>query len=116
MSGNDKCTKKLLMERREALRFPCKLVATCRPAGAPEGDCQTVSVRNLSPTGLGLIAEAAIAPGTLLAVQFLLRCKGSSWAAQVRVLHVRPEGTAGWYHGCRFMHPLGRSELESLVQ
>lgn len=78
-------------------------------------DWYAATVQDISLRGVGLVAEVAFAPGSLLKVQF--RRPGSrvlcATDAQVVYAHLHPRG---WVHGCQFVHAFGEEDFAELVR
>jgi hypothetical protein len=111
MSAPTSIAKKLLLERRRSVRFPCSLKVTCYPENKTDDACRAV-VRNLSTSGVGIIADQCFTVGMVLTVRFQME----RLAAEVTVLYVQSEGEAGWYHGCQFVRRLSESALDALLK
>lgn len=107
-------TRKLLLERRTSLRFPCRLQAICKMGGGKTGVDWPAGVRNISRKGAGLILARTFSPGTQFTVRFLRR-DGSGHVGLMRVVHGHFEA-AGHYHGCAFIRQLRQEEVDALVK
>jgi hypothetical protein len=105
-----------MIYRRSSLRFPCKLEATCCPAGDKGSASSRATVCNISTMGIGLLSGRSFPPGSLLAVELHAQGKEDLIDAQVKVFHVRPAGPDAWYYGCRFIQPLAASEWDALLK
>lgn len=81
------------------------------PTGEPAKPARIV---NISPTGIGLLLDEKIEPGTIL--DLLLKTKGGpafDILACVVFLGARDEG--GWIAGCHFVRELEDADLKRLV-
>jgi hypothetical protein len=107
-------TRRLLFERRSAIRFPSSLQAVCRTGGGKTGVGWPAQVRNVSAKGAGLVLARPFSPGTQLRVHFLTD-RDQPYIALVRVVHCNSE-TSGCYHGCAFLRQLNVEEVEALVK
>jgi hypothetical protein len=110
---NLKTTRRLLIERRTSLRFPCNLQALCR-AGGETGMAWPAQVRNISAKGAGLVMGREFSPGTRFTVHFL-RGPGQTYVAHMQVIHCLAEGE-GWYHGCAFLRRISQDVVDTLAQ
>jgi hypothetical protein len=95
-------------DRRAHARFPADVEAVCRPVA--DNTPMKSRVRNVSRSGVNLLAPRSVREGTMLRIDIptgsehhttLLAC----------VMHVSPEGDAGWSLGCMFSLELSDDEM-----
>jgi len=73
----------------------------------------SVSIRNVSVTGVGLIAERPFPKGALLTVELP---RGSARSRLARVVHTkRQEGSPWWETGSALLAPLTQKELKGML-
>jgi hypothetical protein len=85
----------------------------CPLVHAIEDGPWSVSIRNVSATGVGLIAERPFPKGALLTVQLPT---GSKQSRLVRVVHTkRQQGSPWWVTGSVLLAPLSRQELKGMM-
>lgn len=87
-------------------RRPVTVLTTCKPTFA--GQICSVTLRNLSRGGLGLLATKQFDVGTRLVIDVRGNLK------IVSVAHIRKEGKQ-WYLGCRFVGRLTDAEFAALL-
>jgi PilZ domain len=74
------------------------------------------SIRNVSPTGLGLIADRPFKPNSLLTVQLPGEDETLGGPTLLRVIHVkRQPGCPWWILGCAFLRPISPRRQRSLL-
>ena len=93
-------------ESRVFDRRTVTVLTVCKPDFA--GQPSSVTVKNLSRGGVGLLATRQFDVGTTLIVEIHGNLK------MVSVTHARHEGTQ-WYLGCRFLGRLTDTEFAALV-
>jgi hypothetical protein len=106
--------ERLLRERRTELRFPCHLLASCRPEGEGTGYQWTAKVRDISSKGIGLYLPNEFPRSCVLNVNLYDDAGQIRLRNQARVVFVRPDG-GGWVHGCQFLQRLDEKVLEELT-
>jgi diguanylate cyclase (GGDEF)-like protein len=97
------------VERRAAARVLCGRLARVQAGGT--GSCleELATVRDISPSGLGLHMERALPLGTLLTIEPLQDCGARTLLARV-ICSSHEEG--GWSLGCTLSTPLRAEELQ----
>jgi hypothetical protein len=103
-------------DRRAAVRYPCNLEPTWRVLGGLSGECRLGSVHNLSATGVGLVLQSRVKPGTVLLLKFQHSDQRLSRPLPVRVMHATALPDGGWLTGCAFVRRLSNEELAAFVQ
>src|SRR5262249_55421430 len=96
-------------------RYPVTVTASYQPLLAPEGGRQAAQVLNISTTGVGLLVQEAIEPGTLLNVDLHGPAGGHAPTLLACVVHVSARPGGEWALGCNFIRELGEPELAALV-
>jgi hypothetical protein len=79
----------------------------------PEAGPVLMRVFNLSPTGVGLLAEHRVEPGTLLDVELLGRGEAPGLAVLAVVIFSSERDGGEWLVGCAFIRELTDTELKS---
>ena len=93
-------------ESRVFDRRTVTVLTVCKPSFA--GQPSSVTVKNLSRGGVGLLATKQFNVGTTLVVDIRGNLK------MVSVAHARQEGKQ-WYLGCRFLGRLTDAEFAALL-
>jgi len=103
-----------LKERRSRARHTTRLKQPCQVLRATEEGSWLLSIRNVSATGIGLIADRPFKTGMLLAVR--LPTKRQIRNELLRVVHVRKQPNNEWWIlGCAFARKLSADEVEALA-
>jgi PilZ domain len=102
-------------EKRATERFPVGGHVTCAFASPVLEDFGPVKIKNISTTGVGLIAPQVLDPGMLLAIKLVNPAKKFSKTALARVVHVTPQAGETYLVGCNLDTPLTYEELCILV-
>jgi hypothetical protein len=102
-------------DRRTAERFPVGAQVSCTFASPVLEDFGPVKIKNVSLTGVGLIAPQVLDAGILLAIKLVNPAKNFSKAALVRVAHATPMTEGTFLIGGNFDTPLTYDELCMLV-
>jgi hypothetical protein len=101
-------------ERRSRARHTTSLKAPCKVLRVTEEGSWLLSIRNVSATGIGLIADRPFKPGMVLAIR--LPAKRRVKNELVRVVHVRKQTNNEWWIlGCTFARKLTAEEIEALT-
>lgn len=100
-------------ERRQSLRFPCKLDVVCKTGGGRTAVAWPAQLRNVSPRGAGLVLPRQFSPGTQFRVCAFLE-ETRPFGILARVVHCNAD-RGGCYHGCAFLLHLDDAEFQSLV-
>jgi hypothetical protein len=72
------------------------------------------SLHDLSVSGVGLLVERPVAPGTVLVLE-ILTWRGAALRLVARVVHASPWTADRWLVGCTLHRPLTPRELEGLA-
>ncbi len=103
-------------ERRESDRRECQIDATTRPLDTQDTLTWGASVRDVSPSGIGLTLCFPFRAGTYLAIDLAGKTPDTpAFTALTRVVQVRDQNDGSWHVGCEFVKPLSDREFESLV-
>jgi hypothetical protein len=102
-------------DRRMAERFPVGAQVSCSFASPVLEDFGPVKIKNVSLTGIGLIAPQVLDPGILLAIKLVNPAKNFSKTVLVRVVHVTPMSEGTFLVGGNLDTPLTYDELCMLV-
>lgn len=103
-------------ERRAAIRHSCGLEAHCQPIALVRGAPWPVLVRDISSSGVALIFEYPLPPGTFIALDLPgLTRKRTQRPLRVQVVRVHSEWDGNWLLGCAFAEELNLQEVETLV-
>jgi PilZ domain len=104
------------LERRESERFRCNwyptvsFLARARTLLAGRG-----VIRDVSRTGIALISEQILEPGTLLAIQLRSQQHGYSDVLSARIVRVVHQDDGSCLLGCRLSRSLSNDELAALL-
>jgi hypothetical protein len=102
-------------ERRAAERYALDSSSVCRLIGDGQEAGPRATVRDLSATGIGLLVEHAVKPGSVL----ILSLETSRWQLArplpVRVMHSAPMDDGTWLVGCQFVRKLSEPELQAVL-
>lgn len=107
--------RQLLLDRRTKMRFPCRLLATCRAGAGRTGVSWPGNVRDISLKGIGLVLPRQFSAGNILTAKLYHTEDKVLFTARVQVIFVRHDGT-GWLHGCQFLERLTDQQLEPLTK
>ncbi len=97
-------------DRRSETRSPCSLTVACNDQVQP---C-SATVRDISPSGLGLVSSQPFPSGTTLTIQ-LRQGDEVLLSKPLRLRHVRKEGPASWFLGGSFPERLTKKEMKLFV-
>ena len=99
-------------ERRSRVRHNTNLKHPCRVVRATEEGDWTLSIRNVSSDGVGLIADRPFKSGMYLTAELPGRRK----PAVLRVAHVRKQPNHDWWVlGCAFVSKMTALEIQALM-
>lgn len=101
--------------RRAAVRYPCEFEASCQDESGPEDQHWSASVRDISTSGIGLLASRAFDPGTALRLELQSEDQTFAYTLWTRVVHVVPYNDEQWLVGCVFGRSLSADELARLL-
>jgi hypothetical protein len=102
-------------ERRGAERRPCDLRPFWVVAGGGAADVPPARVRDVSLTGIGLLAPRPLKPGEGLVLRLQARDGRVSRPLPVRVMHATAGGEGAWVVGCQFVRALSPRDLRELL-
>jgi hypothetical protein len=103
-------------DRRVAVRFSGNPDTACH-AFPPSGATCAAWVRDISTSGIALLIDREIEPGTVLTIELENAEHGVSSVLLARVVHtleVPPDHR--WLHGCAFSRELTDEELRSFAE
>ncbi|MBY0527058.1 MAG: PilZ domain-containing protein [Gemmataceae bacterium] len=99
-------------ERRTSIRHPCGLEANCSPIALLRSDPWPVVIRDISRTGVGLVLDYPLPPGTFMALELP---QISTQPIKVIVTCIRQQLDESWILGCAFSRELRFEQVEALV-
>jgi hypothetical protein len=102
------------LDRRGAVRYPCSLAADCVPVPEAETLC-ALTVQDVFPMGVGLIADRFVEPETFLALDLQSEDQSLAYTLLVQVRHAQPREGPDWFLGCVFARPLSEHEVRALL-
>jgi PilZ domain len=104
------------LECRVYRRLDCELGGFCKPASELGSDESrwSATARDISQGGIRLQISRRYEPGATLAVELPAKAGKETCVFFAKVIHVRPEKTGLWMHGCQFVSPLSQDELKRL--
>ncbi len=81
----------------------------------PTFRAQRAAIRDLSPTGVGLILGRLLEPQTVVAIQMRSMTANQAWIGTACVRHVTRLESGIWLLGCTFARSLDDNEVASLI-
>jgi hypothetical protein len=78
------------------------------------GESSAAKVHNISVTGISLILQRWIKPGTVLLIKLQTPSQRLSRPLPVRVMHATQQAD-GWLIGCAFVRRLRDEDLQTLL-
>jgi hypothetical protein len=103
-------------DRRAHARYPSPHVKTSwRVYGIRAGESWSVTARDISLSGVGLIFNFRLKPGSLLVVKLQSCRRAFCRPVMVRVRHVSSQSDGRWLAGCSFVRKLKEEELQNLL-
>ncbi len=102
-------------DRRGAERYPCDLQPFWRIVGGEQVDSPPARVRDVSLTGIGLLVQQPIKPGTVLVIKLQTRDQRLSRPLPARVMHATPQAAGDWLVGCQFIRKLNDQDMRALL-
>jgi len=102
-------------DSRNWQRFPSNVRATYALATEEMPQREPAKVLNISASGVGLLVEQRIEPGTLLSVDLLSGDGRSATTVLACVVHLTEQASDGWALGCNFIQELSASDLQGLL-
>lgn len=101
-------------DRRAAVRHAC--VAGLSQLMASVGDrAVNAPIRDISASGISVVLEQRLEPGTLVTVELLNRTRNFWHLKLLRVVHVTPQGDGRSLVGCVFLRRITEGELEGII-
>jgi PilZ domain len=102
-------------ERRASIRHPMGFPALCTVVSTQPAQCFSVSVRDISLTGIGLFVPAALEPNALVCIELPGTGKLNTRALLAQVHHTRKVFEGRWMVGCAFIGMLKKRDLRLLL-
>jgi hypothetical protein len=109
-------TTTCLAERRATIRFLCTLEPLCFPLQTAGAACCQARVQNISQTGIGLLLDQPLEPGTIVGLDMGSQSRRRARVLMARVIHVTAQGDGSWLVGCEFTFQLTDRDLKALLQ
>jgi hypothetical protein len=81
----------------------------------PTFRAQRATIRDLSPTGVGLVLGQLLEPQTTVAIQMRSLTANQVWIGMARVRHVTRLESGIWLLGCTFANCLDDNDVASLI-
>ncbi|HEV8059616.1 MAG TPA: PilZ domain-containing protein [Gemmataceae bacterium] len=109
-------TEIIVLDQRAAKRFRC----TWRPLVSFLARAKSITMSqgvicDVSFTGIGLIADLALDPGTLIAIQVRTKQNGFSGLLSAKVVRTVPQENGSYLLGCHLSRRLSRVEQDALL-
>jgi PilZ domain len=101
-------------ERRRAVRRQPTQNTVCRLTDLHGDEIACGLVWNISATGVSMLLNVAVAPGTLIGAD-LRNAAGQTVRTGLSVVHLSPLRTGDYVLGGQFSEPLSESELRQFV-
>jgi PilZ domain len=107
----------LAVECRVRERHPCELPTSCQPlaARADNDFLWPAKLRDISPSGVGLVVGRRFEPGTCLAVEFPGTGATPAEVLFARVAHATARPGGYWLLGCAFVSDLSEHEVQTVL-
>jgi hypothetical protein len=102
-------------ERRGAERYPPEPTSICRLMCEGQEGTPQATVRDLSATGIGLLVDRQLKPGSVLILNLQTGSQRLARPLPVRVMHSSPAPEGNWLVGCQFVRRLSEPELQVLL-
>jgi hypothetical protein len=102
-------------DQRQFVRFSCQIKATYQFVDHPESPAVAVEVANISPTGIGLLAEKTLAPGSMLTLNLQSTASQEVRTILACVVHVITRPGERCILGCHFIRELSEQELNAIL-
>jgi len=103
-------------DRRAATRYPLSLQTTGHVLGGPRGHVPWVAhISDISATGIGLVFNSRIKPGTVLVITLQGANQKLSRPIPVRVMHATAQDDKTWRLGCAFVRKVNEEDLQGLL-
>jgi hypothetical protein len=102
-------------ERRRWRRRACRPAPVLCYVPWPDSLGRLGRAVDISPEGVGFLAEGPLRPGSVLALQVLCGPPTASRTRVARVAHCATGGEGGWRLGCAVSPPFSPQEVASLL-
>jgi hypothetical protein len=102
-------------DQRTWERFPCSVQGTYQLLSDGEPESSPMQVQNISASGVGLLVDRSIEPGTLISLDLHGPTGQGRLSILACVVHVTPRENESWSLGCNFIRELSDQELAALV-
>jgi hypothetical protein len=103
-------------ERRHSLRKVCDLPTACVVISLVEPVLLPVRIRNISPSGIGLLIASRIAPGSFVAIKVQGPHQKAPRILRARIVHATFQpANRTWLIGGTFVEELGPDDLALLA-
>jgi hypothetical protein len=109
----EQAVSSLNTDRRDWIRFPSKPSISVHPLTSDTQNVDSAwfgTVQDVSPAGIGLVANERLEPGTVLIVE-LSSETNEMMQLPVRVVHASQEADDQWMIGCELACELSPHEL-----
>lgn len=103
------------IERRAALRQLCGRDTLCRVICLVRRPPVAGVIRDISTTGIGLLMEKPVPPGTFLSVDVSRQNAEVEQPLTVRVVRFRRQENGQWLIGCSMLQPLSPDQVDDLI-
>lgn len=101
--------------RRKEARYQCAPATAGRLSIYKDNKPQHAWILNLSASGIGLLLDSAVEPGTYLVVHLTSTSTGAQFDLLTRVAHCTPQNAGEWLVGCELAEKLGQADLDALL-
>jgi PilZ domain len=102
-------------DQRAWVRQPARGTIDFRPLPGHDGPPDTAEIVNLSPTGVGLIVESPLEPGSALTVSLKRHDDQPDQPVLAVVVYQTEREDGMWAAGCQFIRQLSQTELDELL-
>jgi serine/threonine protein kinase len=104
-----------VVERRAAIRYPCRLPSLCLPTRDKGQKSWEAEVTNISTQGLGIVLGRRFERGTVLELAWSQIHQDVAGSLMARVARTQAHDPGSWFLGCELAHLLGDDDIRALL-
>ena len=103
------------IRRRAETRYHCGPATAGRISKPDEETLLRAWILNLSATGIGLLLDRSMEPGTQLIIHLKSTSTGAFYDLPARIAHATVQGNGEWLIGCELAQKLRQDDLDALL-
>ena len=103
------------IRRRAETRYHCGPATAGRVSQSDDETLRRAWILNLSATGIGLLLDGALEPGTQLIIHLKSNDAGTFFDLPARVAHATLQANGEWLIGCELTEKLRQDDLDALL-